>query len=226
MTQGKFITLEGGEGVGKSTQALFLKDFLARHGLESVVTREPGGSSGAELIRQILLNRPSQDLESEGYGAPSWDPLTEYLLVSAARRDHLEKVIRPALAQGQWVICDRFFDSSLAYQGAGGHVDDRILKAIYQMIAGDFEPHMTFIFDLPLTVSLDRVRLRSSETKDHFESKDLSFHERVMARFREIAYENPKRCHLIDGGLPADEISNILQAHLHPLIRKACHGTV
>ena len=201
MERGKFITLEGGEGVGKSTQISCLGSFLTEHGYEVVTTREPGGSPGAEMIRQLLLQ-----------GAPTrWEPLTEYLLLSAARRDHIEKVIKPSLEQGKWVICDRFFDSSLAYQGAGGGVKEDILRQIYDWIAPHFEPDITFIFNLPFETGLQRAKTRSLGLEDRFEQMPFEFHRRVQAKFREISEKNPHRCCLIDAHHTPEDTAKEIQ---------------
>ncbi len=200
MKKGKFITLEGGEGTGKSTQVPYLKKFLEARGYHVVTTREPGGSPGAELIRSALIQ-----------GAfCKWEPLSEYLLLSAARRDHIEKTIKPALDSGKWVICDRFFDSSVAYQGAGGQISESILHQIYQVIAPDFEPDLTFIFDIPVEVGIQRTKERAS-LEDWFEKMPLEFHQAVREKFGEIARNNPDRCHLIDAQAPIEEISSMLQ---------------
>lgn len=204
MERGKFITLEGGEGAGKSTQIPYLKSFLEARGYQVVITREPGGSPGAELIRKLLLE-----------GTPTkWEPLTEYLLLSAARRDHIEKVIKPALEQGKWVVCDRFFDSSLAYQGAGGGIKEEILQQIYDAIAPYFEPDITFIFDLPIEIGLQRAKTRSFGLEDRFEQMPFDFHQRVQDKFRQISAKNPHRCYLVQAHHTVEDISKELQNHM------------
>ena len=187
MTQGKFITFEGGEGAGKSTQVGRLVERLRERHLEVVQTREPGGSQGAEEIRAIALNGD----------VGRWSPMTETLLMFAARSDHLEKTIRPALEAGRWVVCDRFADSSRAYQGAGGGAPAAFIEALDAAIVGSGQPDLTLIFDLPVEVGLERAFGRGLfETR--FESKGLEFHERLRAGFLEIARKNPQRCVIID----------------------------
>lgn len=187
MTQGRFITFEGGEGAGKSTQVARLVDRLQGQGVDVMRTREPGGSTGAEEIRNIALNGD----------ASRWSPLTETMLMFAARSDHLEKTIRPALADGRWVVCDRFADSSRAYQGAGGGAPADFIESLDAAIVGDTQPDLTLIFDLPVEVGLERAFGRGLfETR--FESKGLEFHERLRRRFLEIAEEKSDRCVIID----------------------------
>lgn len=187
MTQGRFITFEGGEGAGKSTQVARLVERLRALNLEVVKTREPGGSEGAEEIRAIALNGD----------AGRWSPMTETMLMFAARCDHLEKTIRPALSEGRWVVCDRFADSSRAYQGAGGGAPDAFIESLDAAIVGATQPDLTLIFDLPVEVGLERAFGRGLfETR--FESKGLEFHERLRRRFLEIAREKTERCVVID----------------------------
>lgn len=187
MTRGRFITFEGGEGAGKSTQVARLVERLRARELEVVQTREPGGSSGAEEIRGLALN-----------GDPGrWSPMTETMLMFAARSDHLEKTIRPALDEGRWVICDRFADSSRAYQGAGGGTPAEFIETLDAAVVGETQPDLTLIFDLPVEVGLERAFGRGLfETR--FESKGVEFHERLRGRFLEIAREKSDRCVVID----------------------------
>lgn len=187
VTQGRFITFEGGEGTGKSTQVARLVDRLRARDLEVLQTREPGGSDGAEEIRNLALNGD----------AGRWSPMTETLLMFAARSDHLERTIRPALAAGRWVVCDRFADSSRAYQGAGGGVAADFIEALDSAVVGATQPDLTLVFDLPVEVGLERAFGRGLfETR--FESKGLAFHERLRQGFREIAAAHPERCVIID----------------------------
>ena len=187
VSQGRFITFEGGEGAGKSTQVARLVERLRARDLEVVHTREPGGSPGAEEIRAIALNGD----------AGRWSPTTETLLMFAARSDHLERTIRPALDAGRWVVCDRFSDSSRAYHGAGGGASAGFIEALDAAIVGSTQPELTLIFDLPVDVGLERAFGRGLfETR--FESKGLEFHERLRRRFLEIAEENSHRCVVID----------------------------
>jgi len=195
VTRGRFITFEGGEGAGKSTQVARLVAHLRARGLEVVQTREPGGSTGAEEIRAIALN-----------GDPGrWSPTTETLLMYAARSDHLEKTIRPALEAGRWVVCDRFADSSRAYQGAGGGVPEQFIETLDAGIVGETQPDLTLIFDLPVSVGLERAFGRGLfETR--FESKGVAFHERLREKFLDIAARNPGRCAVIDAVGSLEEV--------------------
>ncbi|WP_332676536.1 dTMP kinase [Brevundimonas sp.] len=187
MTHGRFITFEGGEGTGKSTQVARLVERLRARALEVVQTREPGGSTGAEDIRNIALNGD----------AGRWSPMTETLLMFAARSDHLERTIRPALEAGRWVVCDRFADSSRAYQGAGGGTPAAFIETLDAAIVGETQPDLTLVFDLPVSVGLERAFGRGLfETR--FESKGLEFHERLRRGFLDIAAGHPERCVVID----------------------------
>ena len=187
MTRARFITFEGGEGAGKSTQLKRLVARLASAGREVVATREPGGSPGAESIRELVLNG----------AADRWSPVTETLLMYAARRDHVERVIRPALARGAWVVCDRFADSTRAYQGAAGGTDPGLIAAMETFILEDTRPDLTLIFDLSVEAGLARATARAG-AELRFESKGLAFHERLRAGFLAIAQAEPKRCAVID----------------------------
>ena len=185
--QPRLITLEGGEGAGKSTQVARLVAALRARGLDVVQTREPGGSPGAEAIRNLVLNGEVE----------RWSSRTEILLMFAARSDHLERTIRPALAAGSWVVCDRFADSSRAYQGAGGGVPEEFIEQLDAAIVGDDQPDRTLIFDLPVEVGLERAFGRGLfETR--FESKGVAFHQRLRDGFTAIAVAHPERCRLID----------------------------
>jgi dTMP kinase len=192
---GRFITLEGGEGAGKSTQAQLLKSRLETVYGEVVLTREPGGSQGAEEIRSLLVRGE----------AGRWSATTEALLMYAARSDHLERTIRPALARGAVVICDRFADSSEAYQGAGGGVPQETLSALRSAVVGSTEPDLTLIFDLPVEDGLRRAAGRGGD--ERFESMGIAFHQRMRARFLEIAACEPRRCAVIDALQTPDAIA-------------------
>jgi dTMP kinase len=201
VTKGRFITFEGGEGAGKSTQVARLVEHLRARDLEVLQTREPGGSTGAEEIRAIALNGD----------VGRWSPLTETLLMFAARSDHLEKTIRPALQAGRWVVCDRFADSSRAYQGAGGGAPEAFIESLDAAIVGASQPDLTLIFDLPVEVGLERAFGRGLfETR--FESKGVAFHERLRAKFLDIARANPDRCVVIDAVGDMDEIEARVRA--------------
>ena len=193
MAQGRFITLEGGEGTGKSTQARRLAERLRQAGLDVVLTREPGGSEGAEALRKLVL---------EG-GAERWSALSETLLMYAARRDHLEKLIRPALARAAWVISDRFFDSTRAYQGSGGGAPESLIATLEREVVGDDRPDLTLVLDLPAEVGLQRAGARTA--LDRIESRSEDFHRRLRAAFLQIAADNPQRCRVIDAA-PAPEV--------------------
>lgn len=191
MNKGVFITLEGGEGTGKSTQIKLLHEALSAAGRDVVTTREPGGTDQAERIRDLLLQRDS--------GA--FDPLTEALLLFAARREHLLNKIWPALEKGQWVISDRFADSTRAFQGYGMGLDAGVIESIYQIVMGKFQPDLTFIFDIEPESGLERSmhRLKKSAlTEDRYERMGLPFHQRLRNGFLEIAKKFPERCVVID----------------------------
>lgn len=195
MTQGRFITFEGGEGTGKSTQVARLVERLRARDLEVVQTREPGGSQGAEEIRNLALNGD----------AGRWSPMTETLLMYAARSDHLERTVRPALEAGRWVICDRFADSSRAYQGVGGGTAATFIETLDAAVVGQTQPDLTLIFDLPVEVGLERAFGRGLiETR--FESKGLEFHERLRRGFLDIAVAHPDRCVVIDADGDQDTV--------------------
>jgi dTMP kinase len=194
VTRGRFITFEGGEGAGKSTQARRLVEGLRARGLAVVATREPGGSPGGEAIRELLVNGPPE----------RWSPITETLLMYAARRDHLERVIVPALERGAWVVSDRFFDSTRAYQGAGGGAPAALIAALETAVVGEVKPDLTLIMDMPVAAGLARAAGRGT-AEARFESKGAAFHERLRAAFLDIAAREPDRCVVLsaDGGLDA-----------------------
>jgi len=195
VAQGRFITFEGGEGAGKSTQLKRLVARLEAGGLEVVATREPGGSPGAESIRELVLKG----------SADRWSPVTETLLMYAARRDHVERVIRPALARGAWVVCDRFADSTRAYQGAAGGVDPALIAAMETYVLEQTRPDLTLIFDMPVEVGLERAHARAG-SEMRFESKGLAFHERLREGFLAIARAEPDRCAIVDAKGTLDEV--------------------
>jgi dTMP kinase len=188
---GRFITLEGGEGVGKSTQIGLLAGYLRQRGIDVVTTREPGGSAGAEMIRKLLVEGPPE----------AWDGTTEALLMFAARRDLLLRTIWPALRHGQWVISDRFADSTRAYQGYGHGFDLTEIESLYRLAVGDFRPDLTLILDLPVEIGLARAAARSGP-ENRFERLGRDFHERVRRGFHQIASDEPARCVLVDADAP------------------------
>ena len=188
--RGRFITLEGGEGAGKSTQQKIILSRLAALGIDAIGTREPGGSPHAEALRGILLS---------GAAAPL-GAMAEALLFSAARIDHLDTKIRPALAKDTWVVCDRFSDSTRVYQGALGNIDPRLIRALERVTLGNTRPDLTLILDLPPELGLARAAARrgKGEAADRFEAEAMAFHRGLRASFREIAAAEPERCALID----------------------------
>lgn len=195
MARGRFITFEGGEGVGKSTQIRRLVARLEAAGHEIVATREPGGSPGAEAIRDMVLRG----------AADRWSPVTETLLMYAARRDHIERVIRPALARGAWVVCDRFADSTTAYQGAAGGTDPGLIAAMERFVLEEVRPDLTLIFDLDPELGLARAADRAG-AEMRFESKGAAFHARLRSAFLEIAAREPERCVVIDANGSIDQV--------------------
>ena len=201
MTPSFFVTFEGGEGAGKTTQIKRLADKLGERGISVTHTREPGGSPGAEEIRKLLVT-----------GEPGrWDSLTETLLMFAARADHIAKTIKPALEQGRFVLCDRFTDSTYAYQGAGRGMPRETLRRIESVVLGTFKPDFTLIMDLPVEEGLKRAGSRpGNETR--FENFDRGFHERLRKAFLDIAKRNPDRCVVIDATQSLDAVSEAIWA--------------
>ena len=202
----KFITFEGGEGAGKTTQIKRLSAYLVGIGQAVLETREPGGSAGAEEIRKLLVE-----------GAPDrWDAETESLLHFAARRDHLVKTIMPALEAGNWVLCDRFADSTIAYQGFGHGVSRRGLDQLYGLVSQGRSPDLTFILDLAVDAGLERASRRAkagvAAQEDRYERMDVDFHERLRAGFQEIAAGEPQRCIVLDAARDEDTIFANIQS--------------
>jgi dTMP kinase len=195
---GKFISFEGGEGSGKSTQIKKLAERLAAERLRAIVTREPGGSPGAEIIRHLVLSGMGKLLGAEA----------ETLLFAAARDDHVRTVIQPALSQGTWVLCDRFFDSTRAYQGRLGQVSPDVLNAMQRVTIGDLKPDLTIILDIPVEVGLKRASARrGTAAPDRFEAEDIQFHQDLRDAYKQIAAEDPQRCVLIDANADADTVA-------------------
>jgi dTMP kinase len=196
--RGRFITFEGGEGSGKSTHIKKLAERLEAARLRTVVTREPGGSPGAEIIRHLLLSGIGKLLGPEG----------ETLLFAAARADHVRTVILPALAQGIWVLCDRFSDSTRVYQGRLGHVAPAFLDGIERVTIGDLKPDLTIILDVPAEVGLKRAAARRGNgAPDRFEAEDANFHEALREAYRDIAASEPGRCVLIDANADVNTVA-------------------
>jgi len=207
VARGRFITFEGGEGTGKSTQVARLVDRLSAAGLDVVRTREPGGSPGGEAIRALVVSGQSD----------RWSARTELLLMFAARSDHLERTIRPALQAGQWVVCDRFADSSRAYQGAAGGAAADLVEALDSHVVGADQPDLTLVFDLPAEIGLARALARpGSETR--FESKGMAFHKRLRSGFAEIARTHPDRCRLVDATGSVDAVAARVWAAVEPIL--------
>jgi dTMP kinase len=203
MAKGKFITFEGGEGAGKSTQARLLCERLEEAGRRVVRTREPGGTPGAEFARHMLKSGAM-----EPYG-----PFAEAVVLSAARDDHVTAVIAPALNRGEWVVCDRFSDSTRAYQGAAGGVDDKVLDALETLVSGETRPDLTIVLDAPAEQALARARERASDEGkkgDRFEDEALEFHHKLRAAFIEIAKRNKRRCFVFDTTQPAERVSEAI----------------
>lgn len=200
---GRFITFEGGEGGGKSTHAKMLAERLTAGGINVVLTREPGGSPGAEIIRHVLLSGAAKSLGAD----------TEAILFAAARDDHIRNTIAPALAAGKWVICDRFLDSTRVYQGALGNVDLRLIKGLERVTVGDAMPDLTFVLDVPAEVGLARASARrGSAAADRFESEELSFHEQLRSAYAKLVELEPERCVLIDATQPIEAVQSLIWA--------------
>ncbi|RCK40168.1 thymidylate kinase [Thalassospira profundimaris] len=205
LPDGIFISFEGGEGSGKSTQIRLLEQWFRHRGRDVIVTREPGGSPGAEEIRALLLTGDSG----------RWDAVTEALLMFAARRDHVERTIRPALARGQVVLCDRFADSSVAYQGYGHGLGADFIAQLWHLAISGFKPDLTLMMDLPIETGLARAFARFADTKtaeDRFEKMELDFHQRLQQGFRDIAVAEPERCQIIDADGDIETVSGRVNA--------------
>lgn len=197
---GTFISFEGGEGAGKSTQIKTLQNFLAENGKQTLLTREPGGSDGAEKIRELLVTGD----------ADKWDGITEAMLVFSARRDHYKRTIAPALTDGTFVLCDRFADSSYAYQGAGHGVETAILDHLYTMACDQFRPHLTIVLDVPVDVGIKRALSRHGD-ENRYESMDTEFHERVRQSFLHQAQRFPERFVVLDATQSPESIATEIQ---------------
>ena len=204
--RGRFITLEGIEGAGKSTVAQLVRDWLASRGIPARVTREPGGTPLAERVREIVLNRGDETIA----------PQAETLLMFAARGIHVENLIRPALARGEWVLCDRFTDASRAYQGYGRGMDLEWIEQLANAVHGDLQPDCTLLLDLPVEVGLTRARGRSGVAADRFEAEAAEFFERVRQGYLQIARAQPKRVRVIDAAaaLPSvtQQVTRVLES--------------
>jgi dTMP kinase len=208
MIAGRFIALEGGEGAGKSTQARLLDAALRAYGVETVLTREPGGTAGAEAIRQLLL-------ANEGDG---WHPRAEALLFAAARSDHVERLIRPALAEGRWVICDRFLDSSRAYQGGGGGLSDAEVQTLHRIGSEGLVPHLTVLITVSPETAAIRLKARDGDRSDRIGSRSSFYHRRVASAFLRFAQAQPERFAVVDGNGLADAIHARIWQAIEPLL--------
>lgn len=202
---GALITIEGTEGVGKSTSIRFIREVLEGEGCDVIVTREPGGTQLGERIRETILSAPAGSLSAT----------TEVLLMYAARAHHVERVIRPALKAGKWVVCDRFVDATHAYQGAGRHADPELMKHLAKAVLQDLRPDLTLLLDAPLDIGFSRIRHRE---QDHFEQEDREFFERVRAEYHAIAAREPERVQVIDAAQTEEDVRLSLRAVLQRFI--------
>jgi dTMP kinase len=208
---GRFVTFEGGEGTGKSTHAALLAQRLRALGIGVVLTREPGGSPGAEIIRHVILSGAAKPL----------GPHAEAILFAAARDDHIRSTIAPALARGRWVISDRFSDSTRVYQGILGGLDPNLIQGLERVTVGDLKPDITLILDVPAELGLARAKKRRGEAEaDRFEEESLEFHQKLRDAFRQLALSEPSRCVLIDAtaerAAVAENIWKVVSERLDP----------
>ena len=206
----QFISFEGGEGAGKSTQIALLSAWLDQQGIAHIVTREPGGSVGAELIRDLLVKGATD----------RWEPMTEALLMTASRTEHIYRTILPALEAGKWVLCDRFFDSTIAYQGAARGLGMDKMRQLQTLAFGEIAPHITFFLDIPVVEGLMRARGREGDKEtevsreDRFERMDTTFHEALHEGFTRLAQQEPARIHLINAAQSISDIQSDIRTHL------------
>jgi len=208
MARGRFLSIEGGEGAGKSTQVRRLADELRAKGLDVIVTREPGGSEGAEAIRDLLMHGEVK----------RWSSHTEALLFAAARADHVEKVIQPALGIGTWVVSDRFIDSSRAYQGVAGGIDDAAVLALHGFGSRGLLPDRTLVLEVPPEIGAERAAARDGAAADRFAARERAFHDDVAAAFRRFAAAEPDRVRLIDASGDVDMVSVSVKAAIADLL--------
>lgn len=212
LTAGRFITFEGGEGAGKSTQIGILADRLNGANHRTITTREPGGSAGAEIVRHLVLSGMGKFLGAEA----------EALLFAAARDDHVHQVIAPALRRGIWVLCDRFTDSTRVYQGKLGKVDPALLRAMERVTIGELRPELTLVFDIPVAVGLRRaIQRRGKAAADRFEQENIEFHEKLREAYRQIAIDEPQRCVLIDANADQETVASRVWAAVHDRLLSA-----
>lgn len=198
ISRGLFITVEGGEGVGKSTNIAFLEEHLKSHGVDLIVTREPGGTPLAENIRKLLLQVDTESIAE----------ITELLLMFAARAQHIQQLIEPALASGQWVLCDRFTDATYAYQGGGRQINSRKIQQLEQLVQGELRPDYTLLLDAPVEIGMERARGRGE--LDRFEQEKLDFFERVRRTYLKLARESSGRYRILDASQSLDEVQEQL----------------
>ena len=201
MAHGKFITLEGADGSGKSTQAVLLADGLKNAGIDVLLTREPGGAPGAEEIRRLLV---------EG-GTDRWTPMSEALLHYAARREHLSATILPALQAGTWVVSDRFADSTMAYQGYGHKLGRGVIERLHEIVIESFAPDLTVVLDIDVDVGLNRASSRPGQ-EDRYERMDREFHQRLRDGFLDIVQREPRRCAAVDATGSVEDIQGLIRA--------------
>lgn len=212
VTKGKFITVEGGEGAGKSSNLAFIRDLLEQSGLEVVFTREPGGTALGEDIRDLLLGHKHTGMARD----------TELMLMFAARAEHLARIILPALNAGKWVLCDRFTDASYAYQGGGRGIDMSRIRALEEWVQQGLKPDLTLLLDLPIETGLDRAGQRSEP--DRFEVEQHAFFERVRSTYLEIANRDNQRVHIIDAAVPLVQVQEQIHAIMNQFIQAKLHG--
>jgi dTMP kinase len=210
MSMGRFIAFEGGEGAGKSTQSRLLAEALRERGLEVVLTREPGGTEGGEAIRDLLLDP----------AGPGWEPEAEALLFAAARSDHVARLIRPALGRGAWVICDRFIDSTRAYQGGGGGLADEAILALHRVGSGGLLPDLTILLEASPDEIAARLGRRDGGESDRIGGREAEFHARVAEAFRRFAEAEPARFVRIDGSGPPEATHQAILEAIAPLLTK------
>lgn len=214
--RGRFITFEGGEGCGKTTQAKMLFDALNKASIPTIYTREPGGTDGAEAIRELLVQGETG----------RWDKTTETLLFFAARRDHVEKLIKPALERGEWVICDRFTDSTMAYQGYGEGMSMTVINGLNKLILGDFKPDVTYMFDIDYDAGVARAKTREDskthkKKEDRYERMDSIFHKNVRRGFLEIAKSDSARCEVINAAGTIEETHKLVISKFNTRFKKS-----
>ncbi|PLX62954.1 dTMP kinase [Sedimenticola selenatireducens] len=212
VTKGKFVTVEGGEGAGKSSNLAFIRDLLEQSGLEVVFTREPGGTALGEDIRDLLLGHKHTGMARD----------TELMLMFAARAEHLARIILPALNAGKWVLCDRFTDASYAYQGGGRGIDMSRIQALEEWVQQGLKPDLTLLLDLPIETGLDRAGQRSEP--DRFEVEQHAFFERVRSTYLEIANRDNQRVHIIDAAVPLVQVQEQIRAIMNQFIQAELHG--